>query len=122
MSARLLIVDDEPRILESLVRLFESEGFAVETAHDGAAAEVQLAGGDFDGVLLDVALPGDRVPGPQDVEPLPPRGGPNEHPGDRPQAAQVRPVDEVGGVHEQDVPPPGHRPVIRYRGGEKFVV
>jgi len=59
MSARLLIVDDEPRILESLVRLFESEGFAVETARDGAAAEVQLAAGDFDGVLLDVALPGD---------------------------------------------------------------
>jgi hypothetical protein len=52
--------------------------------------------------------PGDRVPGTEHVEPLAPTGGPDEHPQDRPQAAQVRPVHAVGRVHEQHVPVPGH--------------
>ncbi len=60
MSTRILVVDDEPKILESLVRLLESEGADVGTARDGAAAEALLAREPgFDVALLDVALPGD---------------------------------------------------------------
>ncbi len=60
MSTRILVVDDEPRILESLVRLLEQEGCDVFPARDGAAAEALLAAeAPFDLVLLDVALPGE---------------------------------------------------------------
>ncbi|MEO6462300.1 MAG: sigma-54 dependent transcriptional regulator [Candidatus Eisenbacteria bacterium] len=60
MAARVLIVDDEPRIVESLVRLLEKEGWDVRTARDGAAATAVLdREPDLELALLDVALPGD---------------------------------------------------------------
>ena len=46
---------------------------------------------------------GDGVPSPEDVEPLATGRGPDEPPGDGPKTAQVGAVDEVGGVHEDDV-------------------
>ncbi|MGH7724141.1 MAG: sigma-54-dependent transcriptional regulator [Candidatus Eiseniibacteriota bacterium] len=59
MADLVLVVDDEPRILESLTRLLEKESYTVLTARDGAAAETQLEREpDLDLVLLDVALPG----------------------------------------------------------------
>jgi two-component system nitrogen regulation response regulator NtrX len=60
MAARVLIVDDEPRILESLLRLLEKEGWDVRTARDGAAASAVLEREpDLELALLDVALPGE---------------------------------------------------------------
>ena len=60
MSARVLVVDDEPRILESLDRLLEKEGWDVRTARDGASAMAVLEREpDLELALLDVALPGD---------------------------------------------------------------
>lgn len=56
-SLRLLIVDDEAAIRDSLEALFKSEGFEVETAPDAAAGWEDFQNGIFDLVLLDVALP-----------------------------------------------------------------
>jgi two-component system response regulator ResD len=54
---RVLIVDDEEIVRDVLVRYLEREGFAVDTAADGAAA-VELAATDApDLVVLDLMLP-----------------------------------------------------------------
>jgi DNA-binding NtrC family response regulator len=57
MRAGLLIVDDEASILEFLSMLFESEGFAVETARSTAEAQSALASRSFDLVLCDILMP-----------------------------------------------------------------
>ena len=60
MPDAVLVVDDEPRILESLGRLLEHDGFRTFLARDGAAADAILAREPGIGlVLLDVALPGE---------------------------------------------------------------
>jgi two-component system nitrogen regulation response regulator NtrX len=60
LAETVLIVDDEPRILETLAALLEREGWHTRTARDGAAADAQLEQDDEIGVaLLDVALPGE---------------------------------------------------------------
>jgi two-component system nitrogen regulation response regulator NtrX len=55
---RLLVVDDEPGIRQSLSGVLEDEGYAAETAESGEAALAALPGGDFELVLLDIWLPG----------------------------------------------------------------
>jgi len=57
--ARILIVDDEAAIRESLEALLGMEGFHVTTAVDGPAGLEQLARSEFDLLLLDLALPGE---------------------------------------------------------------
>ncbi|MFS0753902.1 response regulator [Noviherbaspirillum sp. 1P10PC] len=57
MSARILIVDDEPNIVLSLEFLMEQAGFEVAVAEDGEAALAQLAAFRPDLVLLDIMLP-----------------------------------------------------------------
>ncbi|HEX8887358.1 MAG TPA: response regulator [Noviherbaspirillum sp.] len=57
MSARILIVDDEPNIVLSLEFLMEQAGFEVAVAGDGEAALAQLAAFHPDLVLLDIMLP-----------------------------------------------------------------
>lgn len=53
---RLLVVDDEPDIVEVLRTLLEFEGHEVWTAFDGAEA-LRRAGEGPDSILLDVMLP-----------------------------------------------------------------
>ncbi|MGW0178832.1 response regulator [Nocardia sp. NPDC003345] len=57
-ARRILVVDDEPTIAESVAARLRAEGFTVDTAHDGPAAVA--AAGVFapDLVVLDVMLPG----------------------------------------------------------------
>jgi two-component system nitrogen regulation response regulator NtrX len=55
---RILVVDDEPGIRQSLSGVLEDEGYAVETAESGEAALAALPGGEFELVLLDIWLPG----------------------------------------------------------------
>ncbi|WIM06033.1 MAG: response regulator [Candidatus Nitricoxidivorans perseverans] len=57
MSARILIVDDEPNIVVSLEYLMKKEGFEVAVAADGEAALAQVAAFAPDLVLLDVMMP-----------------------------------------------------------------
>ena len=55
---RVLVVDDEPGIRQSLSGVLEDEGYAVETAATGEACLEALPAGGFDLVLLDIWLPG----------------------------------------------------------------
>jgi two-component system response regulator MprA len=57
MPARLLVVDDDPAVRESLRRALTIEGYDVAVAEDGAAGLVQVAGASPDAVVLDVAMP-----------------------------------------------------------------
>lgn len=54
----VLIVDDEPQIVEVLERYLIDEGFIVHKAHDGAAAVRTAAAEKPDLVVLDLKLPG----------------------------------------------------------------
>lgn len=57
MSYRILIAEDEPKLLEVLCDFFESKGVTPVPAADGEKA-LELAKNDhFDGVLLDIMMP-----------------------------------------------------------------
>jgi DNA-binding response OmpR family regulator len=57
-SARVLIVEDEPGIVDFVRRGLEAEGFFVEAALDGTEGERQALQGGFDAIVLDLMLPG----------------------------------------------------------------
>src|SRR5690242_4893156 len=54
----VLVVDDDPAIVELLRDFLAAEGFAVQGALDTAAAAAILAQAPIDCVLLDVMMPG----------------------------------------------------------------
>jgi DNA-binding response OmpR family regulator len=54
---RILVIEDEPRILSFLARGLEAEGFTVDGAPDGRAGVQQAARGRYDLVILDLLLP-----------------------------------------------------------------
>jgi two-component system nitrogen regulation response regulator NtrX len=58
MTANILVVDDEPQILQAIAGLLQDEDFAVLTAPDGEAALKKVREELPDLVLLDIALPG----------------------------------------------------------------
>jgi two-component system, OmpR family, response regulator MprA len=57
-NERLLLVDDDPRVLSSVGRRLAFEGFLVDLAADGAEALNLAAARSPDLVILDVMLPG----------------------------------------------------------------
>ncbi|HET6726114.1 MAG TPA: EAL domain-containing protein [Gammaproteobacteria bacterium] len=57
-STRILLVEDERRVAESVRELLELYGFCVEAAADGAEAARRLKRDQYDIVLLDLNLPG----------------------------------------------------------------
>jgi DNA-binding response OmpR family regulator len=57
-QTRVLVVDDEPTIAESVAARLRSEGFAVSVAVDGPGAVAAVERDDPDLVVLDVMLPG----------------------------------------------------------------
>ncbi|HZE20611.1 MAG TPA: response regulator, partial [Desulfobaccales bacterium] len=58
MPGTLLVVDDEPQILQVVSGILQDEGFEVLTAADGEAALKVVSEEAPDLVLLDIALPG----------------------------------------------------------------
>ncbi len=58
MARRILVVDDELTIAESVAPRLRAEGFAVELAHDGPAAVAAASTFEPDLVVLDIMLPG----------------------------------------------------------------
>jgi len=54
---RILVIEDEPRILSFLVRGLEAEGFGVDSACDGVEALRQIRRSRHDLVVLDLLLP-----------------------------------------------------------------
>ena len=57
-TTRVLIVDDEPGIRESLSGVLEDEGFICAAVDSGEQCLEELARNSYDAVLLDVWLPG----------------------------------------------------------------
>jgi len=54
---RVLVVDDEPSIVDAVATVLRYEGFHVEEAQSGKTALQKIQGGNFDLVVLDVMLP-----------------------------------------------------------------
>jgi DNA-binding NtrC family response regulator len=59
MMKRLLIVDDEPNLVDTMVQVFELKGYQVASAHTAAQAWQQLVEFQPDIVFLDIDLAGD---------------------------------------------------------------
>ena len=59
MALRILVVDDEPAVRESLRRALQLEGYGVELAGDGSEALYRLESRELepDGIVLDVLMP-----------------------------------------------------------------
>ncbi len=57
-ARRILVVEDEPTIAESVAARLRAEGFTVATAHDGPAAVATAKTFEPDLVVLDIMLPG----------------------------------------------------------------
>jgi len=55
---RILVVEDEVKIAKSLEKGLSSEGYVVDIAYDGDAAETLAASNSYDLVLLDWMIPG----------------------------------------------------------------
>jgi len=57
---RSLVVEDEPTIARMCLRALEAEGFEVDIATDGKAAQTHLSGngGSYDLCLIDIRTPG----------------------------------------------------------------
>ncbi len=56
-KTRVLVVDDEPIILETMSAILEGEGFAVRTAEDGFAALITLRQTPPDIIISDLRMP-----------------------------------------------------------------
>lgn len=57
-KGRILIVEDEPNIVESLSFILGRAGFEVDTVSDGADALDRLRRQSFSAMVLDIMLPG----------------------------------------------------------------
>jgi two-component system KDP operon response regulator KdpE len=58
VSARILVVDDEPQILGALETTLRGAGYEIETASTGEDALIKAKVQPPDGVILDLVLPG----------------------------------------------------------------
>ena len=58
LPGKILVVDDEQRILRFLVRGLQAEGFAVDAADNGADGLHKALEGGYDLVILDLLMPG----------------------------------------------------------------
>jgi two-component system OmpR family response regulator len=54
---RLLLVEDNPKLVRSISRGLRAEGYAVDVATDGEAALIHAGVWEYDGVILDLMLP-----------------------------------------------------------------
>lgn len=55
---RLLVADDDRDIAKVLTALFERNGYSVDVVYDGKDAYDYAAAGDYDGLVLDIMMPG----------------------------------------------------------------
>ena len=55
---RVLVVEDEPRLLRNLTKALREEGYAVDTAEKGDDGLFKAETYDYDAIVLDVMLPG----------------------------------------------------------------
>jgi two-component system OmpR family response regulator len=55
---RVLVVEDDRNLSDVLRRGLTEDGYAVDVCEDGERAVYQAATGDYDGIVLDIMLPG----------------------------------------------------------------
>jgi two-component system OmpR family response regulator len=55
---KVLVVDDEVRLAQSVARGLRADGFTVDVAHDGLSGRDAALSGVYDAVVLDIMLPG----------------------------------------------------------------
>jgi DNA-binding response OmpR family regulator len=55
--SRILIVEDEPRLVSFLEKGLKANGFTISVAEDGAGAVIAVSNEDFDLMILDLGLP-----------------------------------------------------------------
>ena len=58
-GGKLLLVDDDPRLRNMLVRYLEGQGFAIHAVADGVQMDRHLEREHYDLLLLDVLMPGE---------------------------------------------------------------
>jgi CheY-like chemotaxis protein len=57
MPKKILVIDDDPRMLVLEKTILVQGGFSVETASDGVEGLEKLQSGRYDGIILDVMMP-----------------------------------------------------------------
>ena len=55
---RLLIAEDDPRLLKTLIHIFESNKFIADGVSNGADALAYAETEEYDGLILDIMMPG----------------------------------------------------------------
>lgn len=55
---RILIVEDDPKLLKSLVHIFELNMYAVDGVDNGIDAFAYASSDEYDGLILDIMMPG----------------------------------------------------------------
>ena len=55
---RILIAEDDPKLLKSLVHIFETNHYVVDGVSDGSLAFDYASSGEYDGLVLDIMMPG----------------------------------------------------------------
>jgi len=55
---RILVIEDEPRLLHNLAKALREEGYAVDTADTGDEGLFKAQSCDYDALVLDLMLPG----------------------------------------------------------------
>jgi CheY-like chemotaxis protein len=58
MKPQVLVVDDEPGMLETLTEILAAAGYAVTSVNDGDRALQEILRGGYDVVVMDVRMPG----------------------------------------------------------------
>src|SRR4051812_41415942 len=59
LKTRILVVDDDQRLRDLLVKYLGTEGYEVKAVHDSAGMDKQLARERYDLIVLDLMLPGE---------------------------------------------------------------
>ena len=54
---RLLVIEDNPKMASGIQRGLRENGYAVDVTHSGFEGEDLAAGGEYDGIILDLMLP-----------------------------------------------------------------
>ena len=55
---RLLLAEDDPKLLKSLKHIFETNKFSVDVVNNGEDALHYALSGEYDGLVLDIMMPG----------------------------------------------------------------
>lgn len=55
---RILIAEDDPKLLKSLIHIFQTNHYAVDGVSDGVSAFDYASSGEYDGLVLDIMMPG----------------------------------------------------------------